>query len=177
MTIEEFEQLADDGYRSELVRGRLVREPPAGFDHGRIGIRLAMKLAAFVEEARLGVVVGAETGFILSEVPPTVRAPDIAFVACARIPASGPPRGFFPGAPDLAVEIVSPSNSPAEIRDKVHDYLDAGARAVWVVEPRARTVTVHHPEREALLLREGDRLDGGEVLPGFGVQVGEIFGG
>ncbi len=177
LTIEEFEGLPDDGYRSELVRGRLVREPPVGFEHSGLGVRLAARLLGFVSGSGLGEVVGADAGFVLFEDPPTVRAPDVAFVARERIPASGPPRGFFPGAPDLAVEIVSPSNTPLEIREKVRDYLAAGAREVWVVEPRGRTVTLYRAGREIVLLSEGDELGGGEVLPGFRMRVREIFEG
>ncbi len=177
MTLAEFERLPEDGYRSELVRGLLVREPPAGFEHGRLGVQIGVSLAEYVRGSRLGVVVGAETGFVLCEDPPTVRAPDVAFVARARIPATGPPRGFFPGAPDLAVEIVSTSNTAAEMCEKVRDYLDAGARLVWVFDPGTRTVAVHRAEQEIRILREGDELDGDMVLPGFRLRVAEIFEG
>ncbi len=176
LTIEDFERLPEDGpYRTDLVRGRLVREPPAGSEHGRIGVALAVRIHRCVEEAALGEVFAAETGFILSAAGPTVRAPDVAFVARDRVPPSGLPWGFFPGAPDLAVEIVSPSNSPVEVREKVMDYLDAGARAVWVVEPRSRTVAVHRPGHAPRTLDEDDVLDGGDVLRGLRLRVGEIF--
>jgi Uma2 family endonuclease len=114
LSIEAFERLPDDGWRRDLVRGQVVREPPAGFQHGRVAAQIAAILDAFVREHGLGVVVGAETGFILYDEPPTVRAPDLAFVAEGRLASE--PVGFAPLAPDLAVEIVSPSNTSSEIQ-------------------------------------------------------------
>lgn len=176
LTIEEFERLPEDGYRSELVRGQLLREPPPGAEHGGVAATLTIHLGQFVRHHQLGRLF-TESGFVLAEDPPTVRAPDIAFIAAARIPPAGLPSRYFPGAPDLAVEVVSPSNTVAEIQGKVTDYLAAGASLVWVVEPRTRTVTVYRSEREIRILHEGDELDGGAVIPGFGLRVGEIFEG
>jgi len=175
MTVDEFERLPDDGWRSELVRGRVVREPPAGFRHGTIASRVYGPLLRFVEEHGLGEVVSAETGFVLFEDPPTVRAPDIAFVSHARLPADGPPTGFGPFAPDLTVEIVSPSNTLSEVQGKVLDYLEAGSTAVWVIDPPSRTVTVYHAPGDIRLLRVDDVIDGGEALPGFSLEVARIF--
>ncbi|MGH7572915.1 MAG: Uma2 family endonuclease [Gemmatimonadota bacterium] len=174
LTIEEFERLPDDGWRCELVRGRVVREPPAGFEHGRLAMRIGLVLGRFVEEHRLGEVLASETGFVLFEELPTVRAPDAAFVAEGRVPSPAPP-GFGRLAPDLAVEVVSPSNTVAEIHSKVMDYLDAGSRLVWVVDPRTRSVTVYRSRKEIRLLNEDDELDGEDVLPGFRVGLKEIF--
>lgn len=175
LTIEEFERLPDEESRMDLVRGVVVREPPAGFEHGRMDVRIAYQLHGFVEEHGLGMVVGAETGFVLQRDPPTVRAPDAAFVAEARIPSERV-EGYFPGPPDLAVEVVSPSNRAGEIQDKVEDYLSAGTRLVWVIYPERRTVAVHASLAEARFLRDGDVLDGGDVLPGLRLEVGELFG-
>src|SRR5688572_21586988 len=165
LSIEAFEHLPDDGWRRELVRGQVVREPPAGYQHGRIAIRMGAILHTFVLEHGLGDVVGAETGFILSDEPPTVRAPDVAFVAGGRLVSD--PVGFAPLAPDLAVEIVSPSNTLSEIQDKVIDYLFAGTQLVWVVDPRRRTVTTYRSREEIRLLTEDEDLDANAVLPGF----------
>jgi Uma2 family endonuclease len=173
VTIEEFERLPDEPSRMELVRGHVVREPPAGFEHGGIAVRIASCLDAFVRRHELGKVLGAETGFVLFDDPPTVRAPDVAFVARDRLPAD--PRGFARLAPDLAVEIVSPSNTLSEIQDKVFDYLDAGTRLVWVIEPRARTVTVYRSREDIRILTSNQEIDGGQVLPGFQIQVSEFF--
>lgn len=178
LTIEEFARLPDrDASRLELVRGRVVREPPAGFGHSVSGADLVSRLAAYVRKYGLGKITGADGGFILFEDPPTVRAPDVGFVARERIPAGGSPRGYFPGAPDFAVEIVSPSNTAREIAEKIGDYLDAGARLVWVIEPRSRSIIVHRPGREPRTYWEGEEVDGGDVVPGFLVAVGEVFEG
>lgn len=175
LTAEEFERLPDDGYRSELVRGLVIRELPAGGEHGVIAMQLTRRVATFVYEQRLGHVLSAETGFILQRKPDTVRAPDIAFVRRERIEAEGVPRGYWPGAPDLAVEVVSPSNTLPEIHDKVQDYLNAGCTLVWVVEPRSRRVTVYRSMHDISLLTAEEELDGGNVLPGFRVRIAELF--
>ena len=175
LSIEEFERLPDDGWRMELVRGQVVREPPAGFDHSEIALHIGSILRAFVGERGLGAVVGADAGFVLSVEPPTVRAPDVAFVAESRLDFDR--LRFAPLAPDLAVEIVSPLNTMAEIQAKVMDYLDAGTSLVWVVEPRSRSVTVYRSRDEIRLLREPDEIEGGEVLPGLRFGVAELFGG
>lgn len=174
LTIEEFERLPGEECRRELVRGIVVREPPAGFDHGRRASRIDHHLRRYVEEHGLGEVCGVETGFILSTDPPTVRAPDAAFVAAERIPPGGV-KGFFPGPPDLAVEIVSPSDTASDIQAKVFDYLDAGARLVWVVYPETRMVAVQRTRAEARFLTGADALDGGDLLPGFRLEVARLF--
>lgn len=138
LTIEEFARLPDDGWRLELVRGQVVREPPAGFDHGDV----AIGIGTFVREDRLN--------FDRSR--------------------------FAPLAPDLAVEVLSPSNTMSEIHDKVLDYLDAGSLLVWVVDPQSRTVTVYRSREEIRLIPTDGELDGAEVLPGFRCQVSELFG-
>jgi Uma2 family endonuclease len=102
-----------------------------------------------------------------------VRAPDIAFVAAVHLP--GPKRGYFPGAPDLAVEVLSPDDRPGYVRERVAEWLDAGTRAVWVVDPRAKNVAVHVARCEPVVLGEADVLRGGDVLPGFAVAVSRIF--
>ncbi len=173
-TIEELERLPEDGYRHELVRGRLVREPPPGAEHGGVTVEIGRLLGNFVRERGIGRVM-AEAGFVLAGDPPTVRAPDVAFLAADRIPEAGLPAGYVTGAPDLAVEVVSPSNTLAEVRAKVLDYLAAGARAVWVVEPRTRGVTVYAAGGGVRDLGPGDELDGDEVLPGLRLPVAALF--
>lgn len=175
LTIEEFERLPDDDTRLELVRGKVVREPPAGFEHGRLANRILYLLTHFVQEHGGGEVLASETGFVLFEEPPTVRAPDAAFVAEGRVPSPAPP-GFGRLAPDLAVEVVSPSNTIAQIHSKVLDYLDAGSRLVWVVDPATRSVTVYRSPKEIRLLTGDEELGGEDVLPDFRVGLKEIFG-
>ena len=173
MTIEEFERLPAEVARLELVRGHVVREPPAGFEHGGIAGQITVCLGTFVRQHALGRVLTGEPGFVLFDDPPTVRAPDVAFVARDRL--LDDPRGFARLAPDLAVEIVSPSNTLTEIQDKVFDYLDAGTQLVWVVEPRGRTITVYRSRDDIRILTLTQEIEGGGVLPGFRIEVSEFF--
>jgi Uma2 family endonuclease len=160
--------------RCELVRGELIMMPPAGFEHGRIVIRVAIPLGQFVNERGLGVVTGAETGFLIHRDPDTVRAPDVAFIAAARVPPS-PVKGFFQGPPDLAVEVLSPDDRASTVLAKVHDWLGAGSRAVWVVDPETRTVTVYRGDEPMVVRSVSDELTGDNFLPEFRVPVAEIF--
>jgi Uma2 family endonuclease len=175
MTADELWRLPQDGQRHELVRGELRTMPPAGFDHGVRIVKLTVPLAQHVEGLGLGLVAGAETGFVLARNPDTVRAPDIAFVRQDRVPGTGNPRGFWDGAPDLAVEVISPSDTYSEVEEKVDDWLAAGARMVWVVNPRRCTVTVYRSRTAIAILAENDVLDGQDVVPGFTCRVGAIF--
>jgi Uma2 family endonuclease len=176
MTIEELEQLPDDEYCYELVNGWLVREPPPGGAHGYIAGEILLALGSHVKRAGLGWTFAAETGFILvAEKPQTVRAPDASFVAKERLPRGPAPKGHVPLAPDLAVEVVSPTNRWTEVAAKVRDYLDAGTRLVWIVDPPLRTVTVHRPGGAWIVRGEDDALDGEDVVPGFRVRVGDLF--
>jgi Uma2 family endonuclease len=175
MTADDLWRLPQDGQRHELVRGELRTMPPAGFDHGAKVVNLTLPLAQHVRAQQLGVVVGAETEFVLARDPDTVRAPDIAFVRQERIPAAGNPRGFWDGAPDLAVEVVSPGDTFSEVEEKVEDWLAAGTRMVWVVNPRRRSVTVYRSRTAIAILTPDDVLDGQDVVPGFGCRVGEVF--
>jgi len=136
-------------------------------------IRPCSKLKQHVARTSLGVVVAAETGFLLATRPDTVRAPDAAFVRAERV--KGTIRGYFPGAPDLAVEVLSPDDRLGEVREKIREWLGAGALAVWIVDPRSRTVTVHEPERPPVRLGATQVLRGGNALPGFEIVVAEIF--
>ena len=161
--------------RRELVRGELRTMAPAGFEHGAILMRLSVSLAAYVHEQRLGVVLGAETGFVLARNPDVVRGADISFVAAQRVPLPERAAKFFEGPPDLAVEVVSPSDALQEVEEKVDDYLNAGTRLVWVVNPRRRTIAVHRAGRDIQVLRENDALSGEEVIPGFSCGVAAVF--
>jgi len=174
LTLEEFERLPeDDRCNDELVRGRLVREPPPTSQHGHFQLRVGRLLAEFVERHGLGLTF-VETGYILSDDPATVRAPDVSFVARDRA-ADYPSDRLGRTPPDLAVEIVSPSSRAAELQERVLDYFDAGIRLVWVIDPSSRTVTVYRTHSDIRLLRGDDELDGGDVLPGFRLPLGELF--
>ena len=158
----------------ELVRGELIMMTPAGFFHGRIEGNILAALSAFVREKDLGMVVTGDTGFLLERSPDTVRAPDVSFIRKARIP-SVPPQGFFPGPPDLAVEIRSPDDKLKAIEAKIGDYLRLGVQVVWDVDPQQRTVAIHRTGEKPVILREDETVTEEELLPNFTLAVKEIF--
>jgi Uma2 family endonuclease len=160
--------------RCELVRGELVMMSPSGFEHSVIIAEITRVLGNHVAELCLGRVTGAEAGFFITRDPDTVRAPDVAIVRAERIPAIMP-RGFFEGAPDLAVEVVLPNDRHSEVSAKVHEWLSAGCRLVWVVDPEARTVTQYRSRTEIAILTAAETLTGGDVVPGFSIAVSAIF--
>ncbi len=167
--------ISGDRFRYELVQGELRRMNPAGNVHGRIVVRITWRLAQYVEENGLGTVYAAETGFRLSTDPDTVRAPDVAFVSRTRVEAVGEVEGFWPEAPELAVEVISPGDSYAEVEEKVFDWLDAGTKMVVVVNPRQRSVTVYKSQSDITALTGSEVLHGGDVVPGFEIAIREIF--
>jgi len=177
MTAEELLRLPDDGSRYELIEGELKRMTPAGFRHGAIVMALSRPLAEHVVSKQIGLVAGAETGFKLKSNPDTVRAPDIAFVSRQRLKAEGIPDTFWPGAPDLAVEVLSPSDTLYGVEDNVATWLQCGTRLVWVVHPKCRAVLVHRPDAPVVTLGETDTLEGEDVVPGFRYPVEDIFRG
>lgn len=170
VTAEQLESVSD---RCELVDGVVVAMAPAGYEHGRVTGRITGLVAQAASDQRLGDVLGAETGFLLARDPDTVRAPDLAFVAADRVPADVRERAYFELAPDLVVEVVSPSDSAAEVLDKALAWTDAGVRLVCVVYPRQHLVAVHRPGRPVEHVR--DVLDLGEVLPGLSIGLAELF--
>ncbi|HSL82370.1 MAG TPA: Uma2 family endonuclease, partial [Thermoanaerobaculia bacterium] len=145
LTAEDLYDLPLDDVRAELVRGDLVCEPPAGFEHGVGATEIGYYLRRCVEDHPIGVVCGAETGFILFRHPDTVRAPDAAFVTRERAERVVEREKYFEGAPDLAAEVVSPGDSRREVAEKVRDYLAAGTRLVWIIDRRRQSVTVYQP--------------------------------
>ncbi len=177
MTAEQLLRMPDDGLRSELVQGALIRMSPTGFQHGRIIMNIATPLDQHVRTQHLGVVCAAETGFVLSRNPDTVRAADVAFIAQAKLSAEKGIESYWPGAPTLAVEVVSPHDLYTEVDEMVTDWLDAGTSMVVIVNPRKRSVTVYRLLGEITLLRENDTLDGGDIVPGWTIPVSAIFAG
>lgn len=175
VTAEELLEIPNDGLRRELVRGEVRTMAPAGYQHGRIAQNIAASLDRLVRDEGAGVVLAAETGFKLSANPDTVRAADVAFVTRERAEAAGEVTGYWPGAPDLAVEVVSPNDRFAEVEEKVADWLAAGTRMVLIANPRGKTVTVRHSEREALILSEVETIEGGEVVSGWTLPVADVF--
>lgn len=158
----------------ELVDGRLVKTMPAGFINGIVAQEISYFVLDFVKKNRLGVVVAAETGFILGE--KKMRGADSAFVSNEKLAEFGYPEGFFPTAPDLAVEVASPNNTAEEFMDKVEMYLTAGSKLVWVIYPKRKMVFVHRPNDVISVLRETDELDGEDVLPDFKLSLSKLFG-
>ena len=143
--------------RCELLRGELVRRSPSGSLHAIIAATLAEILCDFVKQRNLGWVFGAEGGFQIGRDPDTILAPDAAFVSAARMP-DPVPAGFFPGPPDLAVEVLSPNDRASEVLAKVSDWLEAGCRAVWVVDPENRSIAVYAPKQETRILHVANAL-------------------
>ncbi len=176
MTAEELFWLPDTEERLELVRGELRRMAPGNPAHGRRAVRVAHLLLVYADEHGLGRVYGADTGFMLERNPDTVRAPDAAFVRAERIPPEGEPEtGYWAIAPDLVVEVVSPSESRGDLEEKVADYLRAGTRLIWALHARTRSATVYRPGSAPQRLGEDDVLDGEDVLPGFSCRVGDLL--
>jgi Uma2 family endonuclease len=175
MTAQELVRLPDDGQRYELIKGELTVMTPASARHGRIANTIAFLLTLHVRQHSLGVVYAAETGFKLQENPDTVRAADAAFVAQGRIPTAGEPQGYWDIAPDLVVEVVSPSDSAPAIQSKVMDWLTAGSRVVWVIYPDTQTVIEYRSLEQIQVLTAEQTLAGGDVLPEFSCAVNEIF--
>lgn len=175
MTADQLAELPDDGRRHELVEGELRTMAPAGGQHGQVALTIGGLVWSHVRQNGLGRCYAAETGFVLHRDPDTVRAPDLAFVSSARSSGEAD-SGFLDEVPDLVVEVVSPSDRASEVTQKALVWLDHGVRLVWVVDPRARLVTVHQPGDVIGLIRGEDAvLDGGEVLPGFRVSLADLF--
>ncbi len=174
MTAHDLLIMPGDDFRYELVRGELRRMAPAGHEHGGVAMNIAAPLGMYVKQQSLGRVYAAETGFILSRDPDTVRAPDVAFVSKERL-ADLNRKGYFPGAPDLAVEVVSPNDVYAEVEEKVAEWLGSGTKLAWVVNPRQRTLKVYRSLTDLTVLTEDDGLDGGETVPGWRLAVKEVF--
>ena len=147
---------------------------PAGFIHGIVALRIGRLVGNFVEDNNLGEVVAAETGFILGG--KSFRGADTAFVSNENLQKHGYPQGFFPTAPDIAVEVASPSNSSEELMEKVSLYLQNGSRLVWIIYPKTKIVTVFRLNNIISLLRENDTLDGEDVLPNFQLPLTKLFG-
>ncbi len=159
--------------KTELVRGGIVHVPPTGDRHGQVTARVSARIQMWAEERHLGEGRTGEAGFLLARSPDTVRAPDAAFISSARL---GEHRGFFPGAPDLAVEVMSPNDAAPEMDAKAKEYLTAGSRLVWVLDPDRRVVHVYHPDGTTHMLSGDAALSGEDVLPGLELPLPYLFG-
>jgi len=166
-------------HRLELSEGRLVIMSPAGWKHGGLVSLLDRLVGIFVDQNGLGMTTGAETGYILHrstavDERDTVRAPDVGFIAKARIPPEIPDSGYVPFAPDLAIEVISPNDDPDEVHLKVTEYLKYGTRMVCLFYPKSETAAVYTPTTFQSIGRD-EVLDGGEVLPGFRLALRDVF--
>ena len=174
MTWQEFMNLPDDGQRHELVRGEVVTTPPAETDHDICANNINISLGYHVKQNMLGWMSG-QGGFVVADHPDTVRAADVSFIAAHRLPTGKVGKGYFRGAPDLLVEVVLPNDRLYDVEEKVEEWLAAGARLIWVVNPRRKIVIAHRPGAEPQTFRVGDTLDAADVVPGFTLPVAEIF--
>ncbi len=175
MTAEELERVPDDGYQYELIEGVVHRMAPASFEPSSLAARVLTRIGSYVEEGGLGEVTGADGGYVLGRDPDTVLAPDVAFVRAERVPSPEERQHFALVAPDLVVEVVSPSDRVRDVDDKVRRYVAAGVPVVWVFDPRRRTVTVQRPNAAPLVLGAEDVLEGEDALPGFRLPLSDLF--
>jgi Uma2 family endonuclease len=174
ITIQEFERMALDG-RWELIDGEPVEMTPSADESSSIGATILGFLAQYVRESRLGRLYGADGGFVLFPDRATVRVPDVAFVRADRAP-QGEARKSFPRlAPDLVVEVLSPTDRASEVVAKLEMYQEAGVPLIWLIDSDNETITIIAAGQPTRVVKPGDTLDGGDVLPGFTVPVAEIF--
>ena len=176
LTAADLLRLGGEGVRGELIRGVRCETMAAGQEHGEIVMKLGAALLGFIEPRGLGRVMGSDSGVWLERDPDTVREPDVAFFSTGKIPRDARVTGYAEVAPDLVVEIASPSDSRREVHDKARMWLSHGVRLVWVVHPETRTVDVHRPDQAVVTLGDQDALGGLDVLPGFTCPVSGIFG-
>ncbi len=173
-TDAEFMALAREGHRYELVSGELVDMGNSGMEHGYVACILTIVLGGYIRTHKLGAICDSSTAFTLKS--GNKRSPDFSFVAKHRLQGlSRPPRGFFQGSPDLAVEILSPGNTVKEIHDKIVEYFENETRLVWVIHPDEKYVLVYHSPEPDRFLRSGDVLEGEEVVPRFSMGISELF--
>lgn len=176
MTAEQLLQLPSGRWRYELIEGALRQMTPAGRAHGKIAARIGASLGAFVDRHDLGEAYAAETGFVLRRSPDTVRAPAASFVSAGRLGTAGVSiDAYLDGAPDLAVEVLSPSDKRHDVRQKVADWLSARCRAVAVLDPRRKTAVLYRPNGQVQALAADSELAVPEVVPGWSVRIPDLF--
>jgi Uma2 family endonuclease len=163
------------GKQYELVNGELLEMPTASHYHNMIVFLIGRLIDAFATERNLGYTFVDGVSFVLRRDPDEVRGPDVSFLARHRVTSVEVLLKPWEGAPDLAVEIISPSDRAADVHEKIRSCLSAGTRLVWIVWPDTRTVTTYDIHGSISELRSEDTLDGGEVLPGFAVNVARLF--
>ena len=177
LTADDLLRLYSEGVRGELIRGALSETMPTGREHGQIAANLTILLGTFVKPKKLGILTTSDSGVWLERDPDTVREPDVAFFSAEKVPPDERVTGYAEVAPDLVVEIVSPTDRLVAVNDKALMWLRYGVRLVWVVRPEERLVDVHRDGHPAVTLDESAALDGLDVLPGFACPVREVFEG
>lgn len=175
MTADELLVMPDDGRHWELRRGELREVSPSGIRASAIAAVISAWLTIYVIERELGIVTGADGGFVLEREPDTVLAPDVAFIRQEHVPPEDELRRFGQVPPDLAVEVVSPTDRPRAMAEKIAIYLATGVPLVWVVDPATRSATVHRLGRQPRHLTIDDALDGEEIVPGFRLLLAQVF--
>lgn len=175
LTAEEFALLPDppDGSKQELVKGVILTMPPPGAPHGYCCMNIGSQVNVYSRSKKLGWVLCNDTGFITEKDPDSVRGADVSFWSLTRLPEL--PKGYIAIPPDLAVEVVSPSDHFSRVLTKIEEYLNAGVRLIWIVDPGDHSVTVYESGKRYVILTENDTLTGSDVLPGFSVPVRELF--
>ena len=174
MTAEELMELPDDGFRYELVNGELEKMPPPGFPHGRTALRLGIYVGQFILDHGLGEAT-TDIGFKLTSNPDTVLAPDFAFITNERFREGKGTEGYWPGPPDLAVEVLSPSDRPGKVNQKISRWFSFGTRQLWIVDPKHSTITVYRSPSDATVFSGSDYLESQDLLPGFRISLDRIF--
>jgi Uma2 family endonuclease len=168
--------LPEDGFLHEVVGGELVMSPKNNWFHGRICTRLLFALEEFNRRHRLGAVLDSSTGFWMAD--RNCRAPDVSFVLKTRLAALGfkpNEKRFFPGAPDLAIEVLSENNSRGEIDERLRDFFTSGTQLAWIIDPEQERVEVCLSPTRRQLVGAGGQLDGGQLLPGFSYPIADLF--
>ncbi len=176
MTAEELINLPEDNLRHELINGELITMPLPGFPHGQITARLGASLTQFVLDNDLGEVSVGDAGFHLAKDPDTVLGPDISFVSKERMEGIEEIQGYWPGPPDLAVEVLSPSDRPGKVKQRISRLLRLGTKQLWIVDPKHRTVTVYRSESDTTTFSGSDYVESQDLFPGFRVSLDRIFG-
>jgi Uma2 family endonuclease len=175
LTVEQYLQVDHSGQPTELVRGEIVMMPPPGTRHGRICVRLARLLDAFVEQHDLGHVIGNDAGVVTTREPDSVRGPDLSFYSYARLPRGEPPEGYASQPPDMVFEVRSPTDRWPDLLAKVAEFLRAGVTAVCVVDPESETVNLYHASQPTLTFSRSDDLRLPPPLDGFVFKVARLF--
>lgn len=175
MTAEQLFALSPRLPRVELVEGELREMSPSGAEHVVIAARLIGRLAAVVYAGQLGEIFGCEGGFLIEQDPDTVLAPDGAFVTAERIAQTGVPQGYYPGPPDLVIEVVSPNDRARDTARKAERWLNAGVRLVWVINPRSQSATIFRPGVDPITISAEQDLTGEDVVPGFRCRLGDVL--